>query len=220
MGDMTVTGTRPSSARDRPQLSHRSHNPYHKVSSTSQVDETLFGKGPKTPVFPPPWDKKDNRGQMLLWSPSQKKEPNSSRPTPVKSNTPRKLNNKSRLIKYKESYVDESLFGPKLKSSFRAPWDAPSVTPEPHLANPMNYSDRVQAEKRLNATNINGAVLQTRPLSRQDFRPSSGRAAQPTSNRPGSGRSPFKVPRPAESDYWPLPSGISSVASTARPAWR
>uniref|UniRef100_F7GKN3 RBPJ-interacting and tubulin-associated protein 1 n=1 Tax=Monodelphis domestica TaxID=13616 RepID=F7GKN3_MONDO len=96
------------------QLQHKGRGGYRVKSSTSFVDETLFGTPlgtrPALPEFDPPWAEKAWPGKTVG---------NNC----ISPRTPRKKN-KYRLIGHKSSYCDETLFGTQGKggSPRKVPW--------------------------------------------------------------------------------------------------
>ena len=231
---MAITGSRPPSAqgvRTRPpSASRRSRNTYKVVSTSSNVDELLFGSsnpktcGHDTAQWEAPWCEKKKpsktRSSPNLWTPAASSPgvtPNSSRSAtplqgPVSSGavTPSSggMKNKSpyKLKKFKESYVDESLFGPQpVECDFPAPWDKDDrSTPKPLLWTGVDYN-------RAASKSPAGGNKQTKR------RPGGIANDAPVSSRPASSRPPsgFATHRPMSA------SRPSSAASTSsRPVWR
>jgi hypothetical protein len=176
-----ITGTRPpSSSGSRPRSGYR------KVSNTAEVDETLFRSHNFTQVhdsqnssfpFPAKTPKEKKRGPPLLWAPT----PNDEKPNNYHDVKPR-INHSSESQRYrfhnhKPTFVDESLFGPKLEEpSFEAPWAEKKRRPRPVNWAPPEFSSSRQMTE---ANPVNEPFsLDGRPPSRQGRRPAS------TRNRP------------------------------------
>nr|XP_002128957.1 uncharacterized protein LOC100179159 [Ciona intestinalis] len=125
---------------------NKQRNSYRTKSSMSEADETLFGvptryaqqvetKRPSSgKQWDPPWvTSPTKKGAPLLWTPFDYKgfddslspEGNENTRSNTKPRTPRSARtpNKYRLKKHTPTYVDETLFGSRLKDpSFQVPW--------------------------------------------------------------------------------------------------
>ena len=193
MDKLELTGTRPPSvASNRPPSSHGGGRPrsgYHTLSDKSSVDELLFSshhpRSSEEVTFNPPWDspKETNklekpRNKPNLWSPSERNSL-SAKSHVLKSSNRNVLihdydkHHKYKHLKHTPTFVDESLFGPKLEEpSFRAPWAEKVKKPRPYLFSPVDYTKLV----RENTTNSNNryssaGTLDGRPPSRMGRRP-------------------------------------------------
>ncbi|XP_027719405.1 RBPJ-interacting and tubulin-associated protein 1 [Vombatus ursinus] len=114
------------------QLQHKGRGGYRLKSSTSFVDETLFGRPagarPAPPEFDPPWAEKARSGKAVTLTPNSENAKWNQYSDPAKSSsstplqTPRKKN-KYRLIRRTPSYCDETLFGSREEGpTWEAPW--------------------------------------------------------------------------------------------------
>ncbi|XP_043846186.1 RBPJ-interacting and tubulin-associated protein 1 [Dromiciops gliroides] len=114
------------------QLQHKGRGGYRVKSSTSYVDETLFGRPagarPAPPEFDPPWAEKAGSGKAVPLTPNSEGakwhlNSHSSRgSSSAPPHTPRKKN-KYRLIGHTPSFCDETLFGSREEGpTWEAPW--------------------------------------------------------------------------------------------------
>ncbi|XP_068937755.1 RBPJ-interacting and tubulin-associated protein 1 [Petaurus breviceps papuanus] len=114
------------------QLQHKGRGGYRVKSSTSYVDETLFGRPsgarPAPPEFDPPWAEKARSGKTVPLTPNSEGTKWNLDSDPAKGSsstlpqTPRKKN-KYRLIRRTPSYCDETLFGSQEEGpTWEAPW--------------------------------------------------------------------------------------------------
>ncbi|XP_002736239.1 RBPJ-interacting and tubulin-associated protein 1-like [Saccoglossus kowalevskii] len=171
--ELLVTGNRPVSA------SGSRRNPYHKVGGSSSVDETLFGRPLQEATFEPPWvDNPRNNAikprpqKPLLWTPPSNNNSTCRVNSGFRPNTPTRLYNKYRLKKHTPSYVDESLFGPKLQeANFDPPWvkKEEQQKTKPYLWSPPVCGSRCTMSSRPNsARSVSKAYTGTgsRPSSR------------------------------------------------------
>lgn len=175
-----ITGTRPPSS-----TGSRPRSGYRKVSNTAEVDETLFRShnftqhhdSPRNDFSLQPKAPKDKkRGPPLIWAPSST-DPKPSNYHNIKSRINHSHESqKYRFHNHKPTFVDETLFGPKLEEpSFEAPWAEKKKKPTPLHWSPPEFSTRqmTQASSVIEPYSLDG-----RPPSRQGRRPAS------TRNRP------------------------------------
>ncbi|XP_041360683.1 RBPJ-interacting and tubulin-associated protein 1-like [Gigantopelta aegis] len=193
---LELIGTRPPSVTEsRASSALGKHHGYHSISNSSNVDETLFkshtpSKLEETVSFKPPWAykkrdiwdvtnnelKSDKKGRPLLWSP----DPHVSLDGSVTSSFARRKttgsgplsNNKLARSKHNPTFVDETLFGPRLKPpSFEAPWGDKEKRPRPHIFVPVDLymGGTIQPE---------GSLKRDRKIYKTRSRPSSGRASR------------------------------------------
>ena len=187
----SVTGSRASSALGN-------HHGYHTISNSSNVDETLFkshtpSKLDESIDFKPPWAykkrefwdvaknelKTDKRGRPLFWSP----EPHVSLDGSVTSPFVRKktsgsgqlADSKHARSKHCPSFVDETLFGPRLEEpGFDPPWGKKEKRPRPHIFVPVDLYLNQTIEPE-------GSLKRDRKIYKTRSRPSSGRGSRPGS---------------------------------------
>lgn len=194
MDNLELTGTRPPSvASARPPSSQGSHRPrsgYHTLSDKSSVDELLFSshhpRHTEEVTFNPPWDDQKNkpiklekpRIKPLLWAPDER-SCFSGRSHILKTSNRNSVTHdidkhqKYKPLKHTPTFVDESLFGPKLEEpSFRAPWAEKVKKPKPFLFSPIDYTKLVR-ENTTNSKNrySSAGTMDGRPPSRQGRRP-------------------------------------------------
>ena len=209
---MTSPGYRPNSGRQsslsvqgepmnsEPTLQHpkRSYK-YRKVASSGNVDETLFtskryeylqslnSSSNARPTSAADWFTHDESNQ----SPSDNRTVNTP---PIKSplikvgGAPR---TRSRAYKPIPTYVDETLFGPKLKDSkFPAPWEKPEdekkgpmLTWSPPVRGSLSCTPRSTPPSRpsSSAGSRPGSAKGTRPGSAGGSRPGSAEGSRPGS---------------------------------------
>lgn len=189
--DLELTGTRPPSVASlRPPSAHRPRSGYHTVADKSSVDELLFSSHhpqyKEDITFKPPWDTpKDRstlsekpRGKPLLWTPDEKTS-FSGRIHILKSSNRNvshhdlEKHQKYKPLKHTPSYIDETLFGPRLEEpSFRAPWAENVKRPKPLLFSPIDYSKLVRENTTGKKVRYSSAgTMDGRPPSRQGRRP-------------------------------------------------
>ena len=115
MSSSTIRSSRPGSART-PRCSYKT------ISPRSEVDELLFTSHnalSKNDSFDPRWKPFETREKTkppLLWAPTPNIEKTLVQKTLFKK--------KHTRVKMVPSFVDESLFGPKIKEpDFPAPWE-------------------------------------------------------------------------------------------------
>ncbi|KAK3087322.1 hypothetical protein FSP39_004679 [Pinctada imbricata] len=195
-----VIGSRHSSqSRERPRSGYR------KLSNASEVDETLFSSHHTRPFLrsqeaPSPFrttaKKKGLHGPPLLWAPPPITDGKSDKYKSV-SPSPRLQNDsqKYRLRGHTPTFVDETLFGPKLEEpSFAAPWAERKRQPRPFNWAPPQHTDYNSRQltqpgsEQMEAFSVDG-----RPPSRQGRRPGSTRTR---------------------------PCTVESVASSSKSLWR
>ena len=140
----------------------RSRSKYGNKHTPSYVDETLFGSRSDEPSFAAPWDKTKEHQYVfdatdykavaerkaataeqkqvsqdrskVAWRPagSRPHTPSSTRPSSSKSQIPKNKHHAA-------SYVDDTLFGPRMEEpSFPAPWDS-KKTKRPDLFSTTDY---------------------------------------------------------------------------------
>ena len=209
--ELELTGTRPPSvASSRPGSSHRPRSGYHTVANSSSVDELLFSshhptRNSEEMSFKAPWDsvkertnKSDKtRAKPLLWAPSERAA-FSSRSQILKSSNRNSLTHdfekhqKYKPLKHTPTYVDESLFGPKLEEpSFRAPWAEKVKRPKPFLFSPIDYTKLVRESTTDKKVRYSSAgTMDGRPPSRQGRRPVTA------TTRPVTVESTYDIERP------------------------
>ncbi|XP_071941152.1 RBPJ-interacting and tubulin-associated protein 1-like [Antedon mediterranea] len=149
---------------------------YRKVAEQSQVDETLFKASavkltPKLDI-----NSNGNNQSTLTKKGDETKVPKIK--TPLKG-MPR-THNPYRIHKHSPSYVDETLFGPRLPTpSFPAPWEKESTVKGQILmwSPPVSGSMSMTTQGSTN-----------RPFSAGSARPSSAGGKRPNSARPSSAR--------------------------------
>ena len=202
---LVVTGSRSSSvAGSRQGTRDRPRSGYRKIGNTSEVDETLFKSHSvarmsqsqeSSPFLKSPTPKVKGSGPPLLWAPpvtNKRPEKFLKTPTPQTPNE----SNKYRLRGHTPTYVDETLFGPKLEEpSFPAPWGDRKRKPKPFTWAPPQPHE-FSCERQL--TQARSEVSE--PFS-VDGRPPSRQG-----RRPGSKRT--------------RPCTVESMASSSKSQWR
>lgn len=189
-----ITGTRPPSS-----TGSRPRSGYRKVSNAAEVDETLFRSHNYTQLhdnqgsgfsFQTKTPKEKKRGPPLLWAPSSN-EPKPSNYHNVKSHLSHSHESqKYRFHNHKPTFVDETLFGPKLEEpSFEAPWAEKKKKATPVLWSPPEFASRQMTQ----ANSVNEPFsLDGRPPSRQGRRPASTRTRPCTVESVSSAKSYWK----------------------------
>ncbi|XP_074153282.1 RBPJ-interacting and tubulin-associated protein 1 [Sminthopsis crassicaudata] len=118
------------------QLQHKGQSGYRVKSSTSFVDETLFGKPsgarPTPPKFDPPWAVRARSGKLVPLTPNSEGTKWNLNLDPSKSSSstppyPLRKKNKYRLIRHTPSFCDETLFSSRQEEPT---WDAPWMKKE------------------------------------------------------------------------------------------
>lgn len=189
-----ITGTRPPSS-----TGSRPRSGYRKVSNTAEVDETLFRSHNFTQHHDSPRNDfslqsktpKDKKlGSPLIWAPSST-DPKPSNYHNIKSRINHSHESqKYRFHNHKPTFVDETLFGPKLEEpSFEAPWAEKKKKPTPLHWSPPEFSTRqmTQASSVIEPYSLDG-----RPPSRQGRRPASTRTRPCTVESVSSAKSYWK----------------------------
>ncbi|KAL3888433.1 hypothetical protein ACJMK2_000800 [Sinanodonta woodiana] len=187
-GGIELVGSRPPSVMSRPPSSSsarsRSRSGYHVSHNASSIDESLLTSHNPTKNLsnntPPPWPehkrykdedkKKTEKPKMrpLLWAP----------PSPAPT-----LDRESAL-RHTPTFVDESLFGPKLQDpSFDPPWvkkTAKAVRMRPLLWCPQTASSKEGAATSERMVYSASGTLDGRPPSRLGRRPASAKSRPST----------------------------------------
>ena len=208
--ELELTGTRPPSvASYRPPSAHRPRSGYHTVADKSSVDELLFSshhpRNSEEISFKSPWDsakektnKSDKpRGKPLLWTPTERTS-FSARSQILKTSNRNALtrdferHQKYKPLKHTPTYVDETLFGPKLEEpSFRAPWAEKVKRPKPFLFSPIDYTKLERESTTDKKVRYSSAgTMDGRPPSRQGRRPVTA------TTRPVTVESTYDIERP------------------------
>ncbi|XP_074656012.1 RBPJ-interacting and tubulin-associated protein 1-like [Tubulanus polymorphus] len=209
--DLSVSGSRPASARGvsgaqagnqpaTPLATRSKRNSYKKVGETSYVDELLFGRPIAETSFEAPWgEQKDLRSaRPLLWSPPSTGTGVNPRVRPKSSPRNQK---KFRMTAHKDSYVDETLFGPApVYCGWEAPWGERSPKTRPFLFSPTDY--RVKKGWGSSAAGEVGPTA-TKQIPPQGMQRSKLDTA-------------LQIPEHSGADYWQRPAAPSSARSTAR----
>lgn len=192
---LVLTGTRPPSVTDfRPRTapSVRGRYGYHTVGIKSNVDETLFkshnpGRMSEEIDFKPPWSYKKKtpeeqlmkpKGRPLMWAP----QPSVSLDGNIVSNhcgnktkntNSNSTQSKHKLWRHTPTFVDESLFGPRLEEpSFDAPWGMKKTKARPYfwVPDPSLYDDLENTESAKKTR----YRVRTRPKTAQGTRSGNG----------------------------------------------
>ncbi|XP_077990045.1 RBPJ-interacting and tubulin-associated protein 1-like [Glandiceps talaboti] len=186
VGNLSITGTRPMSATGS------KRDPYHKVSKNSFVDESLFGKPLDEANFDPPWEDDVKKPKVkvvkpLLWTPPAYGSHSARATTPTSNSrrrpmTPSQIySNRYRLKKHTPTYVDETLFGPKLQeANFDPPWAKKEKHRKPQLWSPPVCGSRIELSSRPNsAMSVTSLRVPSRPSSARSTRSTSTTSKPP-----------------------------------------
>ncbi|KAL3888437.1 hypothetical protein ACJMK2_000804 [Sinanodonta woodiana] len=207
-GGIELVGSRPPSVMSRPPSSSsarsRSRSGYHLSHNASSIHESLFTSHNPTKNLsnntPPPWPehkrykdedkKKMEKPKMrpLLWappSPAPTLDRESGFLESVKStDTENSRLHKFRALRHTPTFVDESLFGPKLQDpSFDPPWvkkTAKAVRMRPLLWCPQTASSEEGAATSERMVYSASGTLDGRPPSRLGRRPASAKSRPST----------------------------------------